>query len=317
MKCKTLLSTLRIKSPQINSSMSQKRKLEVPPKVVDTLEHQPLRFRFEFLEAGKRSGHGMDQQPHRHQVYELFYFAKGGGQHEIGFHQLPIIAGVLHWVKPGQVHFLQRDADCWGFVLQFDRTFFNDAANLAWFDRLWLHAETPVSTQAIVLDAMGQQEVEACMRMWQSFQTAFSGSGIDQTRLKLLLQHAERCFFALYATNAQQLPPVTGLFNQFQHLLHRHFYREHRLEFYANTLLCSKKALSRETKRYTSKSPMSLLHDRIILEAKSMLMFTELSNKEIAFGLGFEDPAYFGRFIKKICGTTPEKLRHLLREKYQ
>ena len=297
-------------------SMFPKKRIINSPKVVDTLEHHPLRFRFEFLEAGKRSGHGMDQQPHRHQVYELFYFAEGGGQHDIDFHQLPIVSGAMHWVKPGQVHFLQRAVGCWGFVLQFDRSFFSGEAEVSWFDGLWLQADIPAGNQAVVLDAMGQQEAAACMRMWQSFQTSFGDNAIDQTRLKLLLQHIERCYFARHASRPQ-LPATSGLFYQFQNLLHRHFYREHRLEFYTHELACSKQALARETKRYAGKSPLGLLHERIMLEAKSMLMFTEHSNKEIAFALGFEDPAYFGRFVKKQGGHTPEKLRHQLREKYQ
>lgn len=297
--------------------MGTTKKPTVAAKVVETLEQQAFRFRFEFLEAGKRSGHGMDQQPHRHQIYELFYFAEGGGIHEIDFHQLPIVPGAIHWVKPGQVHFLQRAVGCWGFVLQFDRTFFSEEADLIWFDRLWLQAEMPAGNQAILLDNMGLQEAEACMRMWQSFEPNYTTSSIDQTRLKLLLQHAERSVFARHGASLHRASLPNGLFDRFQRLLHSHFYKEHRLEFYTNALACSKQALLRETKRCSNKSPLSLLHNRITMEAKSMLMFTELSNKEIAFALGFEDPAYFGRFIKKQCSTTPETLRYQLREKYQ
>jgi len=300
-----------------HSSMNPKRRLINPPKVVDTLEHHPLRFRFEFLEAGKRSGHGMDQQPHRHQIYELFYFAEGGGTHEIDFLQLPIVAGTAHWVKPGQVHFLQRAAACWGFVLQFDRTFFQADIDLRWFDKLWLQANHPIGNQAVLLDEMGRREAELCMQMWQGFEPNYLTSSIDQTRLKLLLQHLERCFFAHHRVDAAYFIPDSGLFNRFQRLLHLHFYQEHRLEFYTHALACTKQALARETKRFAAKSPLVLLHDRIMLEAKSLLMFTELSNKEIAFALGFDDPAYFGRFIKKQCSATPEKLRQQLREKYQ
>lgn len=297
--------------------MRHSEKPTLAPKVVETLEQQAFRFRFEFLEAGKRSGHGMDQQPHRHQIYEIFYFAAGGGTHEIDFSQLPINAGSVHWVKPGQIHFLQRDASCWGFVLQFDRTLFQAGVDLNWFDKLWLQANHPVGNQTVMLDEMGLREAELCMQMWQGFEPNHMTSGIDQTRLKLLLQHLERCFFAQYRVDAAYFIPDSSLFNRFQRLMQLHFYQEHRLEFYTQALACSKQVLTREAKRFTDKSPLTLMHDRIILEAKSMLMFTELSNKEIAFALGFDDPAYFGRFIKKHCGITPEKLRQQLREKYQ
>lgn len=289
----------------------------VAPKVVETLDQQVVRFRFEFLDAGKRSGHGMDHQPHRHQVYELFYFVQGGGQHEIDFHQLPIETGAIHWVKPGQVHFLQREASCWGFVLQFDRAFFQTEADVSWFDGLWLQSENQVGNQAILFDAMGRQEAEACMRMWQHFPANHATRTIDLTRLKLLLEHAERCYLSQHSKSSKQNSVYTGLFDRFLRLLDSQFYKEHRLEFYTERLVCSKQKLLRETKRFAGKSPLGLLHQRICSEAKSMLTFTDLSNKEIAFALGFEDPAYFSRFIKKQCGITPEKLRQQLREKYQ
>lgn len=297
--------------------MGTKGKPLTAPKLVETLEMEAIRFRFELLEAGKRSGHGMDHQPHRHQVYELFYFAEGGGQHEIDFHQLPVIAGALHWVKPGQVHFLQRDATCFGFVLQFDRSFFKVEADLKWFDRLWLHGESRAGNQALLLDVMGRHEAEACMHMWQNFPPNHGSSSIDLTRLKLLMQQVERCFFNQYPASTQQLAASSSLLDRFLRLLHGHFYKEHRLDFYTNALVCNKQTLSRETKRLTGKSPLCLIHQRIAAEAKSMLTFTDLSNKEIAFALGFEDPAYFSRFIKKQCSMSPEKLRQQLREKYQ
>jgi AraC family transcriptional activator of pobA len=52
-------------------------------------------------------------------------------------------------------------------------------------------------------------------------------------------------------------------------------------------------------------TPMTLIHSRIILEAKRELVYSGLSIKQIAHGLGFNDLAYFSRFFRKHAAMTP------------
>jgi AraC-like DNA-binding protein len=56
---------------------------------------------------------------------------------------------------------------------------------------------------------------------------------------------------------------------------------------------------------------------RRILEAKRLLLHSELTIAEIGYELGFEDPSYFSRFIRWELKTTPAELRGLIRQKYQ
>ena len=57
------------------------------------------------------------------------------------------------------------------------------------------------------------------------------------------------------------------------------------------------------------KTITQLLHDRLILEVDRMLMAGNMTIKEIAFRLNFDDPAYFSRFYKKQTGQTPEDFK--------
>ena len=54
---------------------------------------------------------------------------------------------------------------------------------------------------------------------------------------------------------------------------------------------------------------MGAISQRIVLEATRDLTFTVLSVKEIAYSLGFDDPAYFTRFFTKHTGLTPTQFR--------
>ena len=56
-------------------------------------------------------------------------------------------------------------------------------------------------------------------------------------------------------------------------------------------------------------SPTQLIHSRMLIEAERQLRYTGMSITEIAYYLGFEDPAYFSRFFTKGMGASPRNFR--------
>jgi AraC family transcriptional activator of pobA len=87
-------------------------------------------------------------------------------------------------------------------------------------------------------------------------------------------------------------------------------YREHLpVEFYARELGVSVTHLNRITKAQTGRTMNELLTDKIISQAKRDLVFTFLTAQEIAYTLGFADPAYFTRFFAREAGETPRQFR--------
>nr|WP_295928292.1 helix-turn-helix domain-containing protein [uncultured Dyadobacter sp.] len=55
--------------------------------------------------------------------------------------------------------------------------------------------------------------------------------------------------------------------------------------------------------------PNDIIKDRILLEAKRLLCYTNLSVKEVAYQLGYEDPAYFNRMFTGKTGDTPHNFK--------
>ncbi|MBL4658385.1 MAG: helix-turn-helix domain-containing protein [Flavobacteriales bacterium] len=86
---------------------------------------------------------------------------------------------------------------------------------------------------------------------------------------------------------------------------------------YADLLSTTSEHLNGETKKVRGKTASDLISDRIILEAKRLLMYSEFSNKEIAYFLNYEDPSYFSRFFKNKIGISPSEFRDNLQKKYQ
>jgi AraC family transcriptional activator of pobA len=99
-------------------------------------------------------------------------------------------------------------------------------------------------------------------------------------------------------------------------LIGAHFRKHLPVEFYARELGVSVTHLNRITKAQTGRTMNELLSDKIILQAKRALVFTVSTAQEIAYGLGFADPAYFTRFFSRETGETPRQFRERERSRH-
>lgn len=91
----------------------------------------------------------------------------------------------------------------------------------------------------------------------------------------------------------------------FSALVEKHFRTLHKVNDYADLMNKSSKTLSNVFNALSEKTPLQIIHERIILEAKKHLLYTDKSSKEIAFELGFSDPVQFSRLFKNETGMTP------------
>ncbi|MET1258665.1 helix-turn-helix domain-containing protein [Flagellimonas sp. DF-77] len=96
---------------------------------------------------------------------------------------------------------------------------------------------------------------------------------------------------------------------KFNFLVDMHYKSKRKVSDYAEMLFKSPKTLSNLFSIYNQKSPQQIILDRLALEAKRLIHFTDRQNQEIAFDLGFNDPAHFSRFFKKMTGKTPSEYR--------
>jgi len=95
------------------------------------------------------------------------------------------------------------------------------------------------------------------------------------------------------------------IIRQFNLLVEAHFREKHKVSEYADLLNKSPKTLSNIFSKFNNKTPLHVINDRIILEAKKLLLHSEESSKEIAFGLGFSEASHFSKFFKNQVGTSP------------
>ncbi|WP_370895842.1 AraC family transcriptional regulator [Chryseobacterium gossypii] len=108
----------------------------------------------------------------------------------------------------------------------------------------------------------------------------------------------------------QQFPDEKmEIVRKFSLLVEQNFKEQHKVSFYAGALNMAPKSLTNQFAFLKQPTPSTIIRERLILEAKRYLHYTEKSAKEIAYDLGFESPAHFSRFFKTYAGINISSFR--------
>ncbi|MFW9288443.1 helix-turn-helix domain-containing protein [Glaesserella parasuis] len=113
----------------------------------------------------------------------------------------------------------------------------------------------------------------------------------------------------LYAANQPQKDRQNQRWQRFSQLLEQHFCEQHQVQFYATQLSCTEKTLGSTCVVHTGLPAKMVINQRLLLEAKRLLVHTQKSVKHIALQLGFEKATHFNKFFKKYEQSTPKHFR--------
>ncbi|GGG95716.1 AraC family transcriptional regulator [Parapedobacter pyrenivorans] len=129
-----------------------------------------------------------------------------------------------------------------------------------------------------------------------------------EARLKLLaLLYRVKAFVNEQHDATRFASPDQGLLSKYLHLVDSHYIEKRTVKEYADLLSITPNHLSQTIKAVSGKKALSYITERLVREAKSLLLYTDFSISEIAYRLGFSDPANFGKFFKKESGMPPSK----------
>lgn len=171
----------------------------------------------------------------------------------------------------------------------------------------------PPKKMFIRLDDANQRKVDMILQMLQDeFDTRDLIQGeMMQVLLKRLIIIVTRLAKDQFI-NEKELPgEKLDIVRRYNFLVETHYRTEHQVKFYADQLFKSPKTLSNLFALYNHKSPMLIIQERIIMEAKRLIFYTDKTAKEIAYELGFEDAGHFGKFFKRNTGLATSEFKKM------
>ena len=129
--------------------------------------------------------------------------------------------------------------------------------------------------------------------------------------LRALLYQALAWLNNAYRSFYQQLAdkPPSGKMAQFEQLVEAHFCSEHTVSFYSSELCITSGYLNDLVKKESGSSAKQYIINRLITEAKRLLLSCELSVSEVDWKLGFSDSSYFIRLFRSETGFSPLHFR--------
>ncbi len=247
--------------------------------------------------------------PHAHNFYEVCIFLEGSGIHEIDFTPYPIHSNTLHIITPGSVHLIKACPETKGYIIAFSAAFYDYFAQnqqkLASFSFYNLTNTYPVlNLESSIADYVKNWLTNLMIDYHNQSPNLFLWA-----HLHLFLWKIHLIYNELKPTALVKIDTNTKLLERFKQLIEQHFLEKHQVQEYAQLLFISPSQLNRVVKKLSGRTAIELIQERIILEAKRLLFFSEMNNQEIAFYLSFNDPSHFTKLFKNKTSMTPSEFR--------
>lgn len=214
-------------------------------------------------------------------------------------------------IHPRVAHGFQFSPDTVGFVLTVDqsvvtsvRSQLNPVTDL--FSRLFL--------RPLVIPLQDAPETTA--RMTSLLDQLLKEFAWPMAGHTLVLEWLARCVLVLLARceTDTRTADVSGrndfvLFERFRELVENHYMEQWHVRQFAERLHVTPPRLNRLCLKFSGQSAFDMVQHRLILEAKRKITYLPARIADIAYELGFHDPAYFSRLFKRLTGLTPKAFR--------
>ncbi|MDX5478706.1 MAG: AraC family transcriptional regulator [Cyclobacteriaceae bacterium] len=248
-------------------------------------------------------GKNIIETPHKHDFFLFFLIEKGKGHHRIDFNSYPVNDRQLHILLPGQVHDWDLDKNTKGFQLMIGKNEFETLGG-------YLYYSAFLDARFSVLD-LREEEFNLLYhefdQIYQESQKPEPDKDLIQWRckiaIKLIIREREK------NSDHSKRPLIPDLVMQYISLIDKFYKSEKSMSFYADQLHVTSNYLNIICKKSLGQTAYSLIKSRIALESKRLLSISSISVKELAFELGFRDPANFSKFFREETGLSPSDFR--------
>ncbi len=260
--------------------------------------------------AARSRAVGWQIKPHRHSnLFQVLCVFKGRIEVQLDEKSHSLAGGWAITIPPGVVHGFRFQPDTNGAVLTLAEPLLVDDGyrqSRRYFDDVTRIARTIEFPEGGVLF----DQLRNCLNLLAAeFRQAETGyQQMLEWQVRMVLMTLKRQFDnKRYQTFVNK--PSSELIKKYRILLEDNYRKQWNVQQYAAALHTSVSTLNRRCTECVGTSAKSIIQNRLMIEAKRKLIYTQYPLDSIAYTLGFKDPAYFSRFFRRVEGVPPVEYR--------
>lgn len=244
-----------------------------------------------------------------HKWFSVFIINELTGTIRIDNEDFSCDSPTVLFVTPGQIVSLSKVTDWIGFVVSFNSEFYcieYHDSEISCKGLLFVNNFRIVSIQ------LNEQQraifYNTVLEVAREFET---GEELLDEMLKNLLKNllirSNRLFKLQFSGESDDFN--FEMIRKLSSLIEMNFKTHKQVEYYAGLMGFSSSSLTKKLQKAGIDSPSVIIRERVITEAKRMLIYSDKSIKEIAAFLGYDDQYYFSRLFSNSTGNSPSKYR--------
>jgi len=259
-----------------------------------------------------------NQTEHLHEYFTIFWVKKGEIIHATPLIEYTVTENNLFFIPPQFTHKMFVSSDCEGVSIHFNKNYFN----------LFPHPDDTILTSSLFLNPQFftiinlENGVKSKIEnLLDSMISEYKSENLYKNQilynwLMVFLYEARRIHEVQYELLNQKPDSPSTLVLNFKNLIETNYLKYKDVSYYATQLNIRPAQLSEHIKKITGITPGEMIRNKILEETKKILIATDMNVKELAYKMGFDDPAYFSRFFKKYTDLTMTEYRDNFRKKY-
>jgi len=241
--------------------------------------------------------------PHKHNNYfEIIYLSGASGTHTIDLEKYDIKPPMFFLIRKDQMHCWDIQSEPTGYVVIIKKSFVDDSLDL---EMKHLFSEISKSTCIYPKETHVIEQILELMTIEYSVSKHTESNIVLEGLLKALLAK----LIHIPQSKEHAFKKQTNVFELYKSLLNTSEKLINNVSHYANLLNTTPQNLNAICRKEAQMSAGELLSEYIIIEAKRLLVYTDLTVTEIGINLGFSDNSHFTKYFKRFTQKTPTAFR--------
>lgn len=244
------------------------------------------------------------QEMHCHNFYSIFWFNSGEGTHIVDFDEYEIEQGTVFFLSPKPIHTYRNLSNVDGiamcfpedFLLKIDKELQGRIKTKMFYPANgFAHCKISEAAKEKMMPIVKlMQEASALQYEDKSLQASYFASLLSLLLIDMIRlgEWGDSSFSSVSSDSFQ-------VYAKFVQMVEDNYIEHHAVKDYIEKLGVSQTTLNLYTQQYAKTTPLKIINNRIILEAKRLLCYSTTRTKQIAFYLGFKDDSYFVKLFNE------------------